>query len=59
MSLIRSVLNQDGPELLDLLQLDPIRDRGHPLRPPGPLQRKDLLGHQGEPIFTGSMFYSG
>ena len=39
----------DGPELLDLLQLDPVRHpRRHPLHPPHLLQRTDLLGHPEE-----------
>ena len=41
----------DQPELLDLLQLVPVRGhRGHPVRPPGSLQRQDLLGYQGKKL---------
>ena len=48
----------DRPELLDLLQLVQVRGhRGHPLRASRPLQRKDLLRHQGEPIL--GLLYSG
>ena len=39
----------DRPELLDLLQLVQVRGhRGHPVRPPGSLQRQDLLRYQGK-----------